>query len=513
MNRGNPGATAVIAMLMLGGLYAVASVLLTEGNTIGQMSMYLMVGGFLLSLAAPRLGFHIWMIFCGYNDLLKRLLVVGGRVTQEDLKFVLGITPAMFSGVVVALVFSGLMGSRRISGRDWLLLVVGIFLMLLAAAIAVTQSGAGLNGVLQSIANNGLYSLLLFVVPMLLRGKNDLIMLWRTLVITWLPVSIYGVFQQVNGFADFEVEYLLSGLSIEIKQLYTNDVRAFSTLNSATALSIVAAVLAVSSLLLGFMYREQNGRSPIGRVFALFCFVAHFAGLIASTSRSALLILPAALIGTWCFASHVRTKAFYITVIGAFLLLVVSSGWLIEQLDVINEYALALGGSGAFISRMLIVGTYWDRLSGFSNVLMNPKAWSLFGHGAAEDGNGMYHYHDPISEILMRHGIIALVVVLVVLVLMLRWFHKQAWKIKDLRRRQLASAMISIAFSILLVAAISGNVMTVFPVNVFFWLSCAAVLGFYDAAGHLPPTEESSMPVPPPAVGHKQADFRHQSHR
>ncbi|MCE2692892.1 MAG: hypothetical protein LW645_01280 [Verrucomicrobiaceae bacterium] len=100
MNRGNPGATAVIAMLMLGGLYAVASVLLTEGNTIGQMSMYLMVGGFLLSLMAPRLGFYIWIIFCGYNDLLKRLLVVGGRVTQEDLKFVLGITPAMFAGVV-----------------------------------------------------------------------------------------------------------------------------------------------------------------------------------------------------------------------------------------------------------------------------------------------------------------------------------------------------------------------------------------------------------------------------
>jgi hypothetical protein len=501
MNRGNPGASAVIAMLMLGGLYAVASVLLTEGNTIGQMSMYLMVGGFLLSLMAPRLGFYIWIIFCGYNDLLKRFLVVGGRVTQEDLKYVLGITPAMFAGVVVALVFSGLMGSRRITGRDWLLFVVGVFLMLLAAAIAVTQSGAGLNGVLQSIANNGLYSLLLFVVPLLLADKASLISLWKCLVLTWLPVSIYGVFQQVNGFADFEVEYLLSGLSIEIKQLYTNEVRAFSTLNSPTALSVVAAVLAVSSLLLGFMYRGKNGQPVLARTLALFCFLAHTAGLIASTGRSSLIILPAALIGTWCFASHGRTKVFYTTVTGSFLLLVVSSGWLISHLEEINERALSLGAPGAFVSRMLVVGTYWDRLTGFSDVLMNPKAWSLFGYGKAEDGTGMYYYHDPISEILMRYGGVTLVIVIGVVVFMLNWFHKQAWQIESKPDRQFASAMIALAFSILLVSAVSGSVMTVFPVNVFFWLACAAVLGLSKR-----PTSVRPSAAP---QGHPQQPFQH----
>lgn len=515
MNRANPGTILLIVMLMLGGLYAVASVVLTDGNTIGQMCQYLMAGGFVLSLMAPRLGFFSWLVFCGYNDLLKRLLVAGGRITHEDLKFVLGITPAMFAGVVASLVFGGLMGSRRISGREWLLLVIGIGLMGLAGVLAAMNEGAGVNGVLQGIANNGLYSLLLFVVPVLLRGKNDLIQVWRVLVIAYLPVSIYGVIQQVNGFAEFEIEYLLSGLSLEIKQLYSDEVRAFSTLNSPTALSVVSAVLAVSSLLLGFLYRGHSGRAPMGRVFASLCFLAHLAGLIASTGRSSILIVPAALIGTWCFTSHVRTKVFYSTVLGAFALLVVSSGWLIDHLDDLNEKALTLGAGGAFLSRMLMVGTYWDRLSGFSNVLMNPKAWSLFGYGRAEDGTGMYYYHDPISEILMRYGAIVLIVVMITIALMLRWFHKQAWQVESRNRRQLASAMIALAFSILLVSALSGSVMTVFPVNIFFWLTCAAVLGFTKQS------ESSSQPAPAPALApaphtamphfHPQHPFRQQS--
>jgi hypothetical protein len=496
MNRGNPGATAIIVMLMLGGLYAVASVVLTEGNSIGQMCQYLLAGGFLFSLAAPRSGFFAWIVFCGYNDLLKRLMVVGGRVTQEDLKFVLGITPAMFSGIVVSLVFGGLMGSRRVSGRDWLLLLVGIVLMMLAAVLAAKQGGGGMNGVLQSIANNGLYSLLLFVVPLLFPDKGSLVSLWKIIVLTWLPVSIYGVVQQLNGFADFEVEYLLSGLSIEIKQLYSDEVRAFSTLNSPTALSVIDAVLAVSSLVLGFIYRAENGRRIMAKSTALFCFVAHLAGLIASTGRTPIMILPAALVGAWCFVSRARTKAFYITVVSAFLVLVASSGYLINHLEELNERAMALGAPGGFLSRMLMLGTYWDRLSGFSNVLMNPAAWSLFGFGEAGDSTGLYYYHDPISEILMRYGAIALFAVITGVVLMLRWFHRQAWRIESPAERQFAAAMIALAFSMLLISALSGSVMTVFPVNIFFWLACAAVLGLSRKTA---PARPAPAPQPHPA--------------
>ncbi len=481
MNRGNPGSILIIVMLMLGGLYAVASVVLTSGNSIGEMCQFLVVGGFFLAFLSPRVGFFTWLVFCGYNDLLKRLLVAGGRITHEDLKFVLGITPAMFAGVVTSLLLSGLMRTRNFTSREWTLFATGVFLMLAAAALAARQDG-GMNGVLQSVANNGLYSLLLFVVPVLFQNKASLVFIWKCLVISFLPVAVYGVIQQFQGFADFEVEYLLTGLSIEIKQLYSGEVRPFSTLNSPTALSVVCAALAVTSLILGFTGRSTGSRPMMSRVLAVFCCVTYLAGLIASTGRSPILILPAALIGGWCFATPARTKVFYSIVISLFLLLVSSSGWLIDHLEDLNERATSLGAPGAFVSRMMVVGTYWDRLSGFSTVLMNPKAWTLFGYGKAEDGTGMYYYHDPISEILVRYGAIALVVVLIVMVLMLRWFHRQSWRLNDPVDRRFAASLIALGFSILLVSTVSGSVMAVFPVNIFFWLTCSAVLGLAKKA-------------------------------
>ena len=498
MKEGNPGSIFVVFLLMLGGLYAVVSVVLTEGNSIGQMCQFLMVAGFLICMAAPRLGFFVWIIFCGYNDLLKRLLVVGGRVSHNDLMWVLGITPAMFAGIVASLAMGGLLGSRRIQGREWLLLLVGIMLMLGAGVLAASQEGGGMKTVLQGMANNGLYTLLLFVVPVLLKDKGDVAAVWRCLVIAFLPVSIYGVVQQIQGFTDLEIEYLRTGLSIEIKQLYAGEVRPFSTLNSPTSLSVVCAALAVFSLILGFSKRDRGNPPRMSRVFALFCFTAHMAGLVASTSRSALIMLPLGLIGARCFASPGKTRVFYTVVVSAFLLLVLSAGWLINNLQEINDAAMSLGTSGAFVSRMLVIGTYWDRLSGFSTVLTNPKAWSLFGYGKLEDGTGMYYYHDPISAILMQHGMVALIIVLVVLTLMLRWFHRQAWQMESNEDRRFASAMIAVGFSILLVSALSGSVMAIFPVNIFFWLACSGVLGLSKKFD--PSTEAQAEPVHQPLV-------------
>lgn len=498
MSERNPGSLFIGFLLMFCGLYAVVSVVLTEGNSIGQMCQFLMVAGFLMSLIAPRLGFFVWIVFCGYNDLLKRLLVMGGRVSHNDLMWVLGITPAMFAGIVVSLAIGGLLGSRRIQGREWLLLLIGIILMLGAGVLAASHEGGGMGAVLQGIANNGLYTLLLFVVPVLLKNKGDVAAVWRCLVITFLPVSIYGVVQQINGFTDFEVEYLRTGLSIEIKQLFAGEVRAFSTLNSPTSLSIVCAALAVLSLILGFSPRDPGNPVRLSRALALVCFAIHFAGLIASTSRSAFLMLPVGLIGAWCFAKPGWTRIFYIAVIAGFLVLIASSGWLINNLQQVNDMALSLGGPGVFISRMLVVGTYWDRLSGFSTVLTNPKAWSLFGYGKLEDGTGMYYYHDPISAILMQYGAVILILVLAALTLMLRWFHRQAWRLESNEDRHFAAAMIAVGFSILLVSALSGSVMAVFPVNIFFWLACAGVLGLAKKTDPSPGPQ--SEPVQQPFV-------------
>lgn len=464
-------------VIVLGGvgMFALASILLTEGNTIGEFCRYLLVGGFLLSVVSPRIGFYVWLTLCGYNDLLKRLMIMGGRVSHGDLPFVLGITPAMFGGIVVALAIGGLMGTRRLVLRDLIAIVAGCVLMVGTGALAYMKEGTGLNGVMQAMANNGLYALLLFVLPLLFRSVEELQRLWRLLVLIFLPVAIYGVVQQLQGFAEFEIDYLKTGLSIEIKQLVAGEVRAFSTLNSPSALSVVCATLAVASLFLGFVHREK-GKSPVLHpALAILCFGIHFAGLIASTSRTPILIVPIALLGGWCFFSRSRTRTFYTITLGSFLAMVVASPWLVQRIDLINEFISSLASPSSFVGRMISVGTYWDRLEGFATVLMNPGAYTLLGWGIDEHGEGRFHFHDPLSEVLVRFGGLALLVMVVASVLFLNVSHRQAWRLHADKDRQFAARMIALAFSIIAVSLISGSILTTFPNNVLFWMCLAGV--------------------------------------
>ena len=82
----NRGTNALVMMLgICFGIYAIFSVMLTEGNSISELCRMLMVGGFLLSFLNPKLGLILFLASSGYIDLLKRLMVVSGRITQMDL--------------------------------------------------------------------------------------------------------------------------------------------------------------------------------------------------------------------------------------------------------------------------------------------------------------------------------------------------------------------------------------------------------------------------------------------
>ena len=73
-------------IIIIGGMFltmlAVLSVMMTHGNSIGALSKYLLIGGFFLCCLQPRLGFFVWVLACGYNDLLKRLMIIAGRICK-----------------------------------------------------------------------------------------------------------------------------------------------------------------------------------------------------------------------------------------------------------------------------------------------------------------------------------------------------------------------------------------------------------------------------------------------
>ena len=67
----------------------------------------------------------------------------------------------------------------------------------------------------------------------------------RVAVFAFVPVALYGLYQSVNGLSRFEIMYLNTGLTSEIRQFGESIFRVFSTLNSAYALSVMMGILVV----------------------------------------------------------------------------------------------------------------------------------------------------------------------------------------------------------------------------------------------------------------------------
>jgi hypothetical protein len=64
----------------LAGLFVIVTVLLGNGNQLATLFRYLLVAGLVAGLFWPRGTLMFWLVLCGYTDLLKRLMVVFGRV-------------------------------------------------------------------------------------------------------------------------------------------------------------------------------------------------------------------------------------------------------------------------------------------------------------------------------------------------------------------------------------------------------------------------------------------------
>jgi hypothetical protein len=473
---------ASTVLIFIGGLLlsilALMSVVMTQNNSIGQLARFLLVGGFVICVFRPKTGFFIWLLACGYTDFLKRLMVIAGRISWSDLPYVLGITPVMFAGIVIGCVIAKIGGSVQKEKANWPMLFLGLGLMFFNAALTYFSKGQSVSATLQALANEGIYILLIFVVPVLFRNSHEIIGVWRFLVWVFLPVAIYGIAQKIFGFQDFEIDYLKTGMSIEIKQLFSDRVRAFSTLNSSTALASVCGTLASISLVFTLIPKSGENRRRFNPFVGMILASIYTGGLIASTGRSDMALVLLVPLGVWCFQKPGRTKAIYTMVALGFAILLASSAFLLQNIGTITDYLLGTKDVNSFQQEMLNVNTYSDRLFGFANVLLNPKAWTWLGFGVGESvGNAdRFHCHDPISLVLVRFGALGLITYLLTIYYALRWCHRQVFHIRNASHRWLAAVMEAVALGIALVSVLSGSRVVIFPINVLFWLSWGSLL-------------------------------------
>jgi hypothetical protein len=461
--------------IMLVALYIAASVMLAPGNTLASFFFYALVASGLLGLAAPKLTLGFFLVQCAYLDLFKRLMVFDGAVSFGDLFWVLGMAPVSIVGIASGLLLRMIFGAIPISRGDLARLAAAGAMCVAVTAMSYI-AGAGIGGTMQAVANGASYALMLFILPILTRDAEAAIRLWTTLLWIFTPVAIYAVVQQVFGFQPFELEYLRTGLSIEIKQLEANRVRAFSTLNSPTSLSIVVATFAAMALSLGIRRIIPETRVSINPLLAVFLFGIFTAAWAASTVRVGILIIPLALAGTLVFQRRGFTTLFYLGLGLSFILLVASSGWMLMRIEGWTRWLIEAFGQNRFSEEMLNLNSYRDRLLGFQNVLLNPKAYTLFGMGDPSQLTSEFYNHDPISATLLRFGVVPLVIGLIVGILAVWRMHRSVFSIVDGDCRFVASCNLAAAIASIFVSMIGGNLLQTFPVNAVLWIEFGVVV-------------------------------------
>ena len=484
---------------MIAAVYVASSILLGEGNQLADLFFYVMAGCGVLGLAAPRLAFTVFILQCAYLDLLKRLMVIAGHVSYGDLFWVLGIAPVTVVGISAGLILRMIFGQVKFDGSDVRRLFVAVLLNMVMAAF-IFFKGGGITGTLREVANGASYSLLLFIVPLLFSTPEAVARFTRLIILVFLPVAVYGIYQQVFGFQNFEIEYLKTpGLTIEIKQLEANRVRAFSTLNSPTSLSVVlcsVAVMAMSLAIVGNRARAKLMSLPVAVLIVLLMV----AGWAASTVRVGILLLPVALVGMYVFRRSGTTRMFYSVLIASFVVLVASSEYLFMHIENWTRKLMDLAGGSSFAEYLLNMNSYKDRLYGFANVLANPAAYTWFGMGGEGERDTFFAGHDPLSNALLSFGMIPVAVGLVLMFIALRSFHRVVYQMNHQALQLFAAAFLANAAGNVAVSMVNGNLLGVFPVNVFFWacLGFAATLSRADAALAPVPASRTSRGLVPP---------------
>lgn len=347
-------------------------------------------------------------------------------------------------------------------------LALAIALSMGAVFVDASHNGQGMAFALKDFANSGVYLLLVLVGCFLFTNTASVKSLLAFTLVVYIPVACYAIWQAFFGLADFEVDYLKSGFTIDILLLDQAVLRPFSTLNSPHALAIVTAMLSALAL---FFPLGGNKRSwwqiPTGLIFA--------GGCAATFVRAGWVLLLLAFVIWICSRWKATTFLIYTTIAAGFIFLFSNADSMLRSLDVLDN---ALPQENATQTEAFHVATFSDRLVSFHNVMTNPAFHTWFGNRDAAElelDSRENIAHDQIGQILISYGFAGLVLFGVVLVLGLWLSHRAVFRQQDKAKREMLIGILSIELATILSGMLFGSHLGVFPINVLFYLFASTV--------------------------------------
>jgi O-Antigen ligase len=417
-----------------------------------------------VAIVHPRGGLYLLIITTGYLDLVKRLGILTDSLSELDITVTLAVAPILMLSICLGVVIRNILERRKLESWQWLVLAI-LIAYIGAVALQSFRGGAGFFSEAQTFVNSGGYLPMVLITSMILPEPDDALKVLRFALWAFLPVALYGIWQQIFGLRDFEVRFLESGYTITVGDLDDVRPRPFSTLNSPHALSVCTAIFAGVALLVPFKGGKRFvWQYPVGLVYIFGC--------LATIGRSGIFIMPITLVGWLCFRRKWTTCAFYGTILGALILLMVNAEPVLEHLGSL-ENLLPMDENSDVSTEAFRLGTFSERLMSFHNGLTNPRFHTLFGNPDAAKADDEHSYgetvaHDQITQTLVRYGLVGLAVFILIAATGLGLAHRTVLRLKDHTTREIAIALLSIVTAVIYSGMIFGSHLDLFPVDFVF---------------------------------------------
>ena len=501
-------------------LFVVFDLLTSGGNAVAQLYRYLLVGGALYGLLNPRPAFYLLIFLTAYLDFTKRLMIFDSGISKMDLYYVLGVAPALMCGIAAHTLYSLMITAQETRTG---LVKLAIFAVSVAGFLGVMGLLGSVNRfqALGDSVNATVYMLLLPVVPKLFRTPEELRKLLKFVLIIYTPAVLYmlvhwfrATFLNMNPpIFGWELDYVKSGLTIEIRQLAERKFRPFGTFNSASNASMVfASLLGVvcSGLWKQPFSGNPNGGGRIGRlILAILLVIAMY----ATYSRTGWVFAMIILVVPALFRSRFSTIAAYSVGLTCTLAMVLSAPYLLKH-KILNQISLDLYSSSSRTDEMAQVtniATMNDRLEGFYNLVNNPKVWTPFGFRFAyanpESVRQTIFIHDALTTALIKYGYVPMAFGGIAVLVFLRRMHGYVLAEKHPLARYMAATCLGLGFVLCLGTLVNTAQLITYPINFWIWFmfSCVVALMFWHAENARIPvevTEEESQVLPrPPGRG------------
>jgi len=490
-------AKAIVTLLFgLGlGIYVMVEVLLARSSSLGQLYLFCAIAAFVFGMVSPRASMYLLLVCTVYIDVFKRLMVVGGNPTFEDVAYILAIPPLLVAGSIISVFLGATVGRGKMTRDMFISLIVSIVVVLITVAGTVSGASdrAGL-GKLGVIVNQGFYAFLFFTLPVLFPSDEDRRKLLHFSFLTFIPSVFYMFWQRKFGYAQYETDYLMTGLTIEVKNFAESmgQVRCFSTFNGSGTASTLYSIY----LLYCFVpLRPGNAKPTFFQRFGkwllapLFMIAAYF-----TIGRTGWACGVGALLAYAVLGTKLRARFGILTGIGIFMTVILLAPIMIKDrwLQIIErevQHVVLATTNDPTITRSVMFGSAQDRVQGWANLTTNSMIWQPFGFVASgisisETTNADFHWgHDALIDSLINFGYVPVGLGLLIGGYLFSRVFKYMY---SLPREALAfkntRLCIALAVGILVGAMGNGAQFRNFPQNLFFSLWLAIPFATYQAA-------------------------------